>query len=135
MKSSRTSKDFAGPVDPICYWSYKRYHQNCQVVFGAIGMNGLKNVIEKKTLDTMIRIVIGNSMATYLHVIYLLQPQHRIGVAIGDRVLDLGEVRHLFDGPILSDKWDVLQKVRRLDDFIEGEIFSHQKIKTYRKFS
>ncbi|XP_066492129.1 fumarylacetoacetase [Tiliqua scincoides] len=30
------------------------------------------------------------------------QPKHRIGVAIGDQVLDLSAVKHLFDGPILS---------------------------------
>ncbi|KAL8197308.1 UNVERIFIED_CONTAM: hypothetical protein K2H54_020111 [Gekko kuhli] len=30
------------------------------------------------------------------------QPRHRIGVAIGNQVLDLSAVKHLFDGPILS---------------------------------
>ncbi|XP_015274727.1 PREDICTED: fumarylacetoacetase [Gekko japonicus] len=30
------------------------------------------------------------------------QPRHRIGVAIGNQVLDLSAIKHLFDGPILS---------------------------------
>ncbi|XP_077173656.1 fumarylacetoacetase [Paroedura picta] len=30
------------------------------------------------------------------------QPRHRIGVAIGNQVLDLSAVKHLFNGPILS---------------------------------
>lgn len=34
-------------------------------------------------------------------------PQHRIGVAIGDLILDLSKVKHLFTGPELHDKQDV----------------------------
>ena len=29
-------------------------------------------------------------------------PTHRIGVAIGDSVLDLSKISHLFSGPVLS---------------------------------
>jgi len=36
-------------------------------------------------------------------------PTHRIGVAIGDSVLDLTKILHLFQGPILSQQRDVLQ--------------------------
>ena len=34
--------------------------------------------------------------------LYILQPKHRIGVAIGEKILDLTEVRHLFDGTHLA---------------------------------
>ena len=30
------------------------------------------------------------------------QPEHRIGVAIGDQVLDLSKISHLFNGPLLK---------------------------------
>ena len=43
--------------------------------------------------------------------IYFLQPQHRIGVAIGDSVLDLSAVKHLFSGPELSSKQHVFSEV------------------------
>ncbi|XP_069842840.1 fumarylacetoacetase [Dendropsophus ebraccatus] len=35
------------------------------------------------------------------------EPRHRIGVAIGDQILDLSVIRHLFHGPALSGKQDV----------------------------
>ena len=31
------------------------------------------------------------------------EPQHRIGVAIGNHILDLSKIAHLFDGPLLSE--------------------------------
>lgn len=34
--------------------------------------------------------------------------QHRIGVAIGDHVLDLSKVQHLFNGPLMKDNQSVL---------------------------
>jgi len=34
-------------------------------------------------------------------------PKQRLGVAIGDFILDLSEVKHLFTGPVLSSKQDV----------------------------
>ncbi|XP_041074543.1 fumarylacetoacetase [Polyodon spathula] len=34
-------------------------------------------------------------------------PRHRIGVAIGDQILDLGVIKHLFSGPVLSKHQDV----------------------------
>lgn len=42
---------------------------------------------------------------------FLLQPRHRIGVAIGDQVLDLSAVKHLFDGPVLSKQRHVFEQV------------------------
>ena len=36
-------------------------------------------------------------------------PRHRIGVAIGDSVLDLSAVCHLFQGPVLSQHRDVFR--------------------------
>ncbi|KAJ7311072.1 hypothetical protein JRQ81_006670 [Phrynocephalus forsythii] len=38
------------------------------------------------------------------------EPRHRIGVAIGDQVLDLGAIKHLFDGPILSKHCHVFEQ-------------------------
>ena len=31
------------------------------------------------------------------------EPQHRIGVAIGDHILDLSKIAHLFDGTLLAE--------------------------------
>ncbi|CAI5792784.1 fumarylacetoacetase [Podarcis lilfordi] len=38
------------------------------------------------------------------------QPRPRIGVAIGDQVLDLSAIKHLFDGPILSKQHHVFDQ-------------------------
>ncbi|XP_070809834.1 fumarylacetoacetase isoform X2 [Pituophis catenifer annectens] len=38
------------------------------------------------------------------------KPRHRIGVAIGDQVLDLNAVKHLFDGPVLSKQHHVFEQ-------------------------
>ena len=43
--------------------------------------------------------------------ILLLQPRHRIGVAIGDKILDLSVVAHLFNGPVMSANQDVFNQV------------------------
>jgi len=37
------------------------------------------------------------------------QPQHRIGVAIGDKVLDLSKISNLFDGPLLKSYQNVFR--------------------------
>ena len=37
------------------------------------------------------------------------EPRHRIGVAIGDYVLDLSSISHLFTGPLMSGHQDSLQ--------------------------
>lgn len=39
------------------------------------------------------------------------QPTHRIGVAIGDQILDLSVIRHLFQGPVISKYQDVFYQV------------------------
>lgn len=39
------------------------------------------------------------------------QPRPRIGVAIGDQVLDLSVIKHLFTGPVLSKHQDVFDQV------------------------
>ncbi|ETE66716.1 Fumarylacetoacetase, partial [Ophiophagus hannah] len=39
-------------------------------------------------------------------------PRHRIGVAIGDQILDLNAVKHLFDGPVLSKQHHVFEQSR-----------------------
>ncbi|KAK2164140.1 hypothetical protein LSH36_68g07093 [Paralvinella palmiformis] len=46
-----------------------------------------------------------------------LQPQHRIGVAIGDKILDLSVIKHLFSGPALNGNQDVFNK-SVLNDFM-----------------
>jgi len=38
------------------------------------------------------------------------EPQHRIGVAIGNHILDLSKIAHLFDGPLLSEHQAVFQQ-------------------------
>ncbi|XP_063170022.1 fumarylacetoacetase [Candoia aspera] len=38
------------------------------------------------------------------------EPRHRIGVAIGDQVLDLSVIKHLFDGPVLSKQRHVFEQ-------------------------
>lgn len=38
------------------------------------------------------------------------EPRHRIGVAIGDQILDLKVISHLFNGPTLSGKQDVFHE-------------------------
>lgn len=45
-------------------------------------------------------------------ICYFSQPRRRIGVAIGDQILDLSVVKHLFNGPEITAKQDVLDKVR-----------------------
>lgn len=44
-------------------------------------------------------------------------PQHRIGVAIGDKILDISVVKHLFNGPALNGFQDVFDKPV-LNDFM-----------------
>ncbi|XP_075063591.1 fumarylacetoacetase [Mixophyes fleayi] len=38
------------------------------------------------------------------------EPRHRIGVAIGNQILDLSAIRHLFNGPFLSANQDVFNE-------------------------
>ncbi|OCT89882.1 hypothetical protein XELAEV_18018495mg [Xenopus laevis] len=38
------------------------------------------------------------------------EPRHRIGVAIGDQILDLSVIRHLFTGPFVSGNQDVFNQ-------------------------
>ena len=39
------------------------------------------------------------------------QSTHRLGVAIGDQILDLSVVKELFNGPVLSECRDVFGEV------------------------
>lgn len=39
------------------------------------------------------------------------QPRHRIGVAIGEKVLDLAEISDLFTGPLMSQRKSVFREV------------------------
>lgn len=43
------------------------------------------------------------------------QPKHRIGVAIGDQILDLSVIKSLFQGPVMSQQQDVFDQVSLLD--------------------
>ena len=67
-----------------------------------------------------------------------LQPKHRIGVAIGDFVLDLSVIKHLFNGPVMSTKQHVFEQVsnkcceglhcvRELSTYIGNEISRKNK--------
>uniref|UniRef100_A0A672SI88 Fumarylacetoacetase n=1 Tax=Sinocyclocheilus grahami TaxID=75366 RepID=A0A672SI88_SINGR len=40
----------------------------------------------------------------------LIRPRHRIGVAIGDQLLDLSVIKHLFNGPALVHHQDVFEQ-------------------------
>ena len=42
---------------------------------------------------------------------FLFQPTHRIGTAIGDMILDLSVIAHLFSGPLLGPKQNVFKEV------------------------
>ncbi|KAK2164143.1 hypothetical protein LSH36_68g07008 [Paralvinella palmiformis] len=44
-------------------------------------------------------------------------PEHRIGVAIGDKILDLSVIKHLFNGPVLNGSQEVFNKPV-LNDFM-----------------
>lgn len=51
------------------------------------------------------------------HLYKIFQPKKRIGVAIGDEILDLSAIAHYFDGPLLKDKQDVFHR-DCLNDFM-----------------
>jgi hypothetical protein len=40
-----------------------------------------------------------------------VQSAHRIGVAIGDHVLDLKAIKHLFNGPVMKSQQNVFEEV------------------------
>jgi hypothetical protein len=42
---------------------------------------------------------------------FSLQQKHRIGVAIGDQILDLSVVKHLFSGPVLQSQQHIFEEV------------------------
>jgi fumarylacetoacetase len=46
-----------------------------------------------------------------------LKDNHRIGVAIGDNVVDLSQIKHLFNGPLMKSKQNVLDSTT-LNDFM-----------------
>lgn len=43
---------------------------------------------------------------------FFLQKTKRIGVAIGDKILDLSKIKHYFDGPELKKNQSVFSEVR-----------------------
>jgi len=51
----------------------------------------------------------------YLYEIF--QPKKKIGVAIGDKILNLNAIANYFDGPLLKDKQDVFRS-DYLNDFM-----------------
>jgi fumarylacetoacetase len=50
-------------------------------------------------------------MEHFVYVVAILQPTHRIGVAIGDQILDLKQIAHLFTGPELKNHQHVFKEV------------------------
>lgn len=50
-------------------------------------------------------------MEHFFYVVAILQPTHRIGVAIGDQILDLKQIAHLFTGPELKNHQHVFKQV------------------------
>ena len=59
-----------------------------------------------------------------------LQPQHRIGVAIGDKILDLSVIKHLFSGPALNGNQDVFNKVWNITDILPLHSLMFEVIRT-----
>jgi hypothetical protein len=49
-------------------------------------------------------------MEHFFYVVAILQPTHRIGVAIGDQILDLKQIAHLFTGPKLKNHQHVFKE-------------------------
>lgn len=47
----------------------------------------------------------------------IFQPEKRIGVAIGNEILDLNAIANYFDGPLLKNKQDVFRR-DCLNDFM-----------------
>ena len=45
-------------------------------------------------------------------LIFSTKPRHRIGVAIGDQILDLSVIKTLFTGPNLSKHQEVFDQVQ-----------------------
>lgn len=59
----------------------------------------------------------------WLGVIFFhLKPRRRIGVAIGEYVLDLGEISDLFTGPVMSQRKQVIQEVSSLFFFTKPAV-------------
>lgn len=57
-----------------------------------------------------------------------MQPKCRIGVAIGDQILDLSVIKSLFQGPVISKRQDVFDQVCSLSLFTpvtESSVMSH----------
>lgn len=57
---------------------------------------------------------------------------HRIGVAIGDYVLDLQKVKHLFDGPIMKDHQNVFEQTT-LNQFMSMGHLAWKETRSYLK--
>lgn len=47
-----------------------------------------------------------------------MKPRQRIGVAIGDEILDLSVVKNLFDGPVLRNHQNVFDEVKYSSCFV-----------------
>jgi hypothetical protein len=56
-------------------------------------------------------LVVSLAWNFFFYVLAILQPTHRIGVAIGDQILDLKQIAHLFTGPELKNHQHVFKEV------------------------
>lgn len=54
-------------------------------------------------------------------VCFISQPEHRIGVAIGDQILDLRVIKSLFQGPVISKHQDVFDQVSLITKGNQGK--------------
>lgn len=59
------------------------------------------------------------SKSNFVYYLDWSQEKRRIGVAIGDHILDLSVVKHLFNGPTISRYLDVFDEVCFRSDAIE----------------
>lgn len=63
------------------------------------------------------------------------QPRHRIGVAIGDQILDLSVIKSLFQGPVISKHQNVFDQVSSTEIKISNLKKTTTKKNVYSKSS
>ena len=59
----------------------------------------------------LVVVVIQVTCLPCMRYIFNCKGRHRIGVAIGDKILDMGVVKHLFNGQVMSTNQDCFEQV------------------------
>lgn len=81
-----------------CYKEFSSGKQDNQLLVGHFAL-------------CIVYVITAGILLTYIIMPMCFQPTHRIGVAIGNQVLDLSVIRHLFTGPVLQSQQDVFAEV------------------------